>query len=37
MPSIHQNDLSMKTFLESEDKTIKKMQAKILKFYENFK
>jgi len=37
MPSIHQNDLSMKTFLEGDDKGTKKMQGKILKFYENFK
>ena len=33
MPSIHQNDLTMKTFTEFEDKAIKKIQIKILKLY----
>jgi hypothetical protein len=37
MPSIHQNDLTMKTFIESEDKGIKKIQAKIMKLYEQYK
>lgn len=37
MPSIHQNDLTMKTFIEAEDKGIKKIQLKMMKLYEQFK
>ena len=37
MPSIHQNDISMKTFIEGEEKGLRKIQIKIMKLYEQWK
>lgn len=37
MPSIHHNDITMKTFLEGEDLHLKKYQLKMLKMYESIK
>lgn len=37
MPSIHQNDLSLKTFIDFEEKGLKKTQLKVLKLYETLK
>lgn len=34
MPSIHQNDLSLKAFMECEERPLGKMQAKISKYLE---
>jgi len=37
MPSIHQNDISMKTLIEGDEKGIRKIQIKIMKLYEQWK
>jgi hypothetical protein len=35
MPSIHQNDLSLKAFMDGEERPLHKLQMRILKYFEN--